>query len=181
MQKTLSANLTGKYIICSCEGTAEEVIMNILLDNECLIFSRSDLIDNKVTRHRTGAAIQREFLHKDYAKDVCIVRILDSKNENFKLDTLYRDRFPVYSIYTKPEIELLIIIAEHLYDDFLKHKSKQKPSDYLKNHLKKCNFKSKKFVEDYWQDVNKLVTAIQQYNAKHSSQNEYNIYHLLKH
>ena len=25
------------YVVCSCEGAAEEAVMDILLDNECLI------------------------------------------------------------------------------------------------------------------------------------------------
>lgn len=34
------------YVLCICEGKAEEDIMNMLLDMDMLVFSRSDLIDN---------------------------------------------------------------------------------------------------------------------------------------
>lgn len=40
------------YILCICEGTAEEEVINMLLDNNKLIFTREDLIDCKVIRTR---------------------------------------------------------------------------------------------------------------------------------
>lgn len=34
-------------IACICEGGAEHAIMDILLDNSAIIFSKSDLLDEK--------------------------------------------------------------------------------------------------------------------------------------
>ncbi len=34
----------AKYKACICEGSAENAIIDILLDNELLIFSREDLL-----------------------------------------------------------------------------------------------------------------------------------------
>ena len=34
-----------KYIACICEGAAERVIMNVLLDNNKLKFTREDLLE----------------------------------------------------------------------------------------------------------------------------------------
>ena len=36
-----------KYIACICEGTAERVIMNLLLDNDKLNFVREDLLEEE--------------------------------------------------------------------------------------------------------------------------------------
>lgn len=36
----------SKYIACICEGTAERVIIDLLLDNDRLIFSRDDLLEH---------------------------------------------------------------------------------------------------------------------------------------
>lgn len=44
--------LADQYVICICEGTAEEVIMETLLDNDCLMFNRRNLVDRDVTRIR---------------------------------------------------------------------------------------------------------------------------------
>lgn len=46
--------LADQYVICICEGTAEKVIMEILLDNDCLMFNRRNLVDRDVTRIRTA-------------------------------------------------------------------------------------------------------------------------------
>lgn len=32
--------LADGYVICICEGAAEETIMNLLLDHDCLCFTR---------------------------------------------------------------------------------------------------------------------------------------------
>lgn len=49
----------GDYlIICSCEGTAEEDIINWLLDEDKLLFSREDLIYKNITRLRTAKKIE---------------------------------------------------------------------------------------------------------------------------
>lgn len=47
----------SKYIACICEGTAEQVIINILLDNNKLIFDRKNLLEEDVLRSRSGQKI----------------------------------------------------------------------------------------------------------------------------
>ena len=42
----------SKYVACICEGTAEEVIMEILLDNDRLFFDRSQLLEETLIRCR---------------------------------------------------------------------------------------------------------------------------------
>lgn len=71
----------GPYVLCICEGTAEEAIIDLLLDNDMLQFSRSQLINNhKVTRIRKVRDIENQFLNIDYSdRGLIILRILDSK------------------------------------------------------------------------------------------------------
>ena len=38
----------AKYKACICEGSAENAIMDILLDNDLLIFTREELLEEKV-------------------------------------------------------------------------------------------------------------------------------------
>ncbi|MGM9978218.1 MAG: hypothetical protein ACI33J_05425 [Clostridium sp.] len=40
----------GKYKACICEGSAEQAIMDILLDEHLLIFERDDMLDEQVIR-----------------------------------------------------------------------------------------------------------------------------------
>lgn len=37
----------AKYKACICEGAAESAIMDVLLDNNLLIFDREDLLEEK--------------------------------------------------------------------------------------------------------------------------------------
>ena len=79
------------YVVCSCEGAAEEAVMDMLLDNECLIFDRKSLVGRKVTRRRKAEDIQQQFLNRDFSPyKVSIIRILDSRSEKFKLGKLYK-------------------------------------------------------------------------------------------
>jgi len=174
--------LQDEYVICICEGAAEETITNLLLDNDLLLFNRTNLVGKEITRKRKGSEIENLFLHRDYTKAVNIIRILDSKGEKFRLGKLYAERYPVYNIYTRPEIEMLLILAEGHYQKYLqKAKSSQKPSFYCKTELfVKEHIKSKDFLLSYFSNANQLVSAIQQYDQVASKKNEANLCHLLK-
>ena len=56
----------SKYIACICEGTAEQVIINILLDNNKLIFDRKDLLEEDVLRSRSGQKFEQQYLRKGF-------------------------------------------------------------------------------------------------------------------
>jgi len=150
------------YIICVCEGAAEEAIMNALVDANVLIFSRMQLVDEKVTRMRKASEIQTTFLRRDYEKPVDIVRILDSETDRFRLGSLYADRFQVYNVYTKPEIEMLRILSEKKYEAF--KKSRKTPNKYcLEDLFSGENVKGKAFLQKYFQDTDRLFRAIDEY------------------
>ncbi len=171
------------YVVCSCEGAAEEAVMDMLLDNECLIFGRKSLVGRKVTRRRKAEDIQQQFLNRDFSPyKVSILRILDSRSEKFKLGKLYEKRFPVYTVRTTPEIEMLLIIAENEDMEYRQqHKTRCKPSEYCQNVLKLgSTIKSNDFWHDYFFDVNKLLNALRKYHERWSNKDEYSIYDLLK-
>ena len=44
----------SKYKACICEGSAEKAIMNILLDNDLLIFKREELLEEEVLSCRSA-------------------------------------------------------------------------------------------------------------------------------
>lgn len=44
----------AKYKACICEGSAENAIMDILLDNDLLIFTREEMLEEEVIRCRDG-------------------------------------------------------------------------------------------------------------------------------
>lgn len=151
----------GKYKACICEGNAEEAIIDILVDNGLLIFTREEMLEEKIIRCRSASKFESKYLRKEYNDTISIIRILDSRRENFKLSKAYKHKVDVINIITAPEIEMLIIFKENKYTQF--KKSGMKPSDFCKIELKMTDVKSYDFVKNYFQDADSLVAAIHKY------------------
>lgn len=149
---------SGYHPVISCEGTAEKVTVDILLEADALVFPEADVVD--VTRLRKASDIQDNYLNLDYDWPVCIVRVLDSRKERFKLGNLYAGRFPVVSYVTHPEIEVLPIIREGAWRRW--HGGRMKPSDFCKQELGMREVKREGFLRDYW-DADSLTAAAREY------------------
>ncbi|MDS0528084.1 hypothetical protein NNC19_20525 [Clostridium sp. SHJSY1] len=147
------------YIACICEGSAEEAIMDLLLENNKLIFSKEQLLEEKVIRSRGAKNFESKYLRKAFGKKITVLRILDSRGENFKLSAAYKDKVKVINIITAPEIEMLVIYKEGKYTEY--KKSGKKPSEYCKENLKYGHVvKNYEFVKNYFKDIDELVKAI---------------------
>lgn len=171
--------LEDSLVACICEGGAETVIMNMLLDNDLLIFNRQQLIDEEVLKRMSAKEFQKNYLHFAYDKKIIILRIIDSRSEKFPLSEIYRCQVEVINVITAPEIEMLIIINENKYNDFCK--KKKKPSEYCKQVLKMNNVKSRIFIREYFSNIDDLVKSIREYCRVHKKRkNEYNLCDLLK-
>lgn len=155
--------INDRIIACICEGSAESVIINKLIDAERLIFSRNELLDNEVIRCRSARKFEDQYLGKGFTKKISIYRILDSRRETFKLRKAYQSKVDVINVITAPEIEMLIIVHERKFSEYSKVKSNTKPSEFCKNSLKYSEVKSTKFIEDYFSDIDVLVRAIEEY------------------
>lgn len=168
----------AKYKACICEGSAESAIIDILVDNELLIFNREEMLEEQVIRCRSAKNFEKEYLSKEFDAPISIIRILDSRRENFHLSKAYEPKINVINIITAPEIEMLIIHNEGVYDRY--KRSGKKPSDFCKTELKMKNVKSQKFVQEYFRDANMLVKAIKEYKRKANIPNgEYTLFDLL--
>lgn len=170
----------SKYVACICEGTAEEVIVDKLLEADRLIFTREDLLENELIRTRGAAAFEQRYLRKGYREKITVLRILDSRRERFKVSKAYEHKIAaVYNVITAPEIEILIILNEGRYDAY--KRSRKKPSDFCKEDLKMGNVKSREFVNNYFSDVNCLIVAIREYyRVSNMPSGEYALIDLLK-
>lgn len=82
----------AKYKACICEGAAESAIMDILLDHGLLIFSREEMLEEEVIRCREGKKFEENYLRKGFKDKISVIRILDSRRENFKLGKAYASR-----------------------------------------------------------------------------------------
>lgn len=169
----------ARYIACICEGSAEHAIMDILLDNELLIFTRGEMLEEEVIRCREGKKFEIKYLRKDFADKISVIRVLDSRRENFELSKAYEGKVDIINVITAPEIEMLIVFNEDRYNDF--KKSKKKPSDFCKENLKMHEVKSYKFVKTYFSNPAILVAAIKKYHKIANVQKgEYTLLDLLK-
>ena len=63
----------AKYKACICEGAAENAIMDILLDEELLVFSREEMLEESVIRCRDGKKFEQKYLRKGFAEKISAV------------------------------------------------------------------------------------------------------------
>lgn len=172
--------LKTSLIACICEGGAETAIMNILIDNNLLIFNRKQLIDESVINRTSVKEFEKRYLRREYDQRILILRIIDSRREKFNLSKAYRCQVDIINVITAPEIEILIIVSKSKYDDFCRS-GIQKPSEYCKSVLKINNVKSPKFIKKYFNNTNFLVRSIKEYSRVHrQSNNENTLFDLLK-
>ena len=61
----------AKYKACICEGSAENAIM--------------EMLEEEVIRCRDGKRFEEKYLRKSFLEKISVIRILDSRRENFKL------------------------------------------------------------------------------------------------
>lgn len=145
------------HAIISCEGTAEQVVAEKLLEADALVVPAENVIG--VTRKRSAAGIKEDYLNYDYPWPVCIVRVLDSRTEKFSLGKLYA-RFRVLSFITYPEAEILAVMREGAWDKW--KRSGKKPSDFCKQDLGMSEIKSNEFLTVYW-DVDSIAATAREY------------------
>ena len=66
----------ANYKACICEGSAENAIMDILLDYNLLIFNREEMIEEEVIRcrearhHTNGVSDIKENIQKNLKKNI---------------------------------------------------------------------------------------------------------------
>lgn len=130
----------AKYKACICEGSAEEAIIDILVDNDLLIFNREEMLEERVIRCRSAKRFEERYLRKGFDEQISVIRILDSRREEFRLSKAYEQKIDVVNVITAPEIEMLIIHAEGAYDQF--KRSGKKPSEFCKINLRMHDVKS---------------------------------------
>ena len=190
MRESLENLLKTGHVICILEGSAEEVIIKRLFKNNNLIFKSGDTYDGndlirEFSRTRQAEKFAEEFLEMDYGeRHVNILRVLDSKKEEFSLGKVYEERIQsgeirIFNILTRPEIEMLIIINEGHYQKFTNRGGSIKANIYCKTELNFNKVKNKEFVSDYFSDIDMLINNIKKYNKLHSRGSEYNIFDLL--
>ncbi len=154
-------------ILILCEGAAEKVAIDLLLDNNKLKITRDDLLGLTPyqARQLTNPTVNNEL--KNYNNEVIIYRVGDCQNDNFKIPLNLRhivSKTRIFKYATKPEFEVLLLINEKIYD---KYNNKIDPNELAKSNIrinKKKYDKSKAFVIKYYgNNVKSLVDNIIEY------------------
>ncbi len=148
-----------KYTACICEGGAERVILDMLLDHNRLIFSRKELLEEEILKLRRGKDFEDRYLRREFHGKITVYRVLDSHREKFKIGKAYQNKVDVINVITAPEIEMLIICNEGKYKDYVKRKN-MSPSEYCKTVLGMKYVKSIAFVERYFADIYVLEKSL---------------------
>ena len=108
-------------VACICEGGAESAIIDMLVDADKLIFSREEMLNEEVIRCRNGKEFERRYLRKGFESKITILRVLDSHSEGFRMSPAYKHKVDIIKVVTSPEIEMLLILAECKYDEYIKN------------------------------------------------------------
>lgn len=168
--------LKKRYVLFSCEGSAEGAVIQVLYDNDLMVVPCERVVmdavwdDRPYTRLRKASAIAGQYFGVDYAVDgaegLAIARIVDSRAPKFELPRRQQNGTEVVSFVTRPEIEMLLIHAEGAYKTWLSASKKNrqlKPSDFCKQQLGLSDVKEMGFLKEYWADSDKLVWAIREH------------------
>jgi len=137
-------------IVLGCEGQSEVLLVLDLLSKETLIFDKKDILDRRPIHFRQPREIAPLIDILPIEEEIVFYRIGDTQNDEYNLSCLSarKDRISVVKVCTKPEIEILIIINEHLYDEYLKQKSKMMPKQFVKAYVSEyTNFKD--YIENH--------------------------------
>lgn len=164
------------FVALIAEGSAENAILELLLDNNALKFRWEDVFEEEIIRTRSGKNFARTHLNKDIPKKIKVYRILDSTKENFKVPVVYQKKLikPVINIYTRPEIEILLIIYHGDYNHYYNQRKYKKPSLYAKTNYKHDMKKIKGYqdVYDFWKNhFSDLIKSILKYKQLHNKKN----------
>ena len=164
-------------ILVMCEGPNEKAVVEMLLDAGRLKFSKDDLVGLNVyhARQLTSSIIKTNL--SIYTGDFEVYRIGDTLTDKLSVPLDYRERIKgIRKFCTKPELEILLLIADGKDAEFEKVKAgkdRKGPKAFCKanvvyNHKRYDN--STQFYLDYFgSDIDSLVTAITKYKQKHGA------------
>ena len=122
-----------------CEGPNEKDVVEMLLDAGRMEFSRDDLVGLTVYHaHQLTAPVIKTAL-SIYTGEFEVYRIGDTMTDKLSVPADYRDRIKGVSKFcTKPELEMLLIIAEGKETAFEKVKAgkkRMKAKDFSKANI----------------------------------------------
>lgn len=179
MNSEVETLLKNRFVLFSCERTAEGVVIQVLYGNDLLVVPGERVVKDEAlvkrpyTRTRSAAKIAEQYFSMDYGVDgaegLTVARIIDSRSAKFEFPKRKQNGTKVLSFVTRPEIEMLVIHNEGAFSQWQSSSRKDRqlrPSDFCVRELHMADIKEKQFLERYWSDPGKLVTAIEKHARK---------------
>lgn len=157
-----------KYLVMT-EGICEKSLIDILLERNLFIYCTYQLVYEQVFHARQLTTVLKDMIDQlPFDERVEIIRVGDKLNDVLEVDKDYVDRIiKITKICIKPEFEILHILNERLYDDYLKVKSKISPSEFYKGKNKMYR-KTYKINYDYFNALSdeQLLDLFENYKKK---------------
>ena len=122
----------------------------------------------------------KEYLYP--GNDIIIIRVGDKQSDKLNIPKEYEGKFngEITKYCTLPELEIILIISENLWDKYQKVKSKKTPKEFAKENISYNGRKYKNdtlFYREYYGDSpEKLVSAIKVYKQKHKTHKKDELY-----
>ena len=142
-----------KYLIL-CEGLNEVTIINILLDNNLLRFTRDDLIGLEIYHARQLVPFLVSQILQYNSNVLQVIRIGDKLNDELKIPISLEhilSKQQIINCRTHPELEILLIINQNLFSKYNKQKSSIRVKDFAKENVL---FNGEKYnnTSQFWYD-----------------------------
>ena len=170
-----------KYLIL-LEGKTEQYFIDMLIEEGIFKIDVNDMIDMRPHHQRQLSTKFKPHLltlikQLQPEEKVEIIRIGDKMSDKLAIPKDIRNKIQSEKKYcTKPEFEILIIIDNDFYNEYLKVKSIQKPKTFIKEKLGKmvCNNKDENWIKSYFKDKN-IYNLLEEYKklSKHNKNELY--------
>lgn len=166
-------------IVLACEGKTEKILLQRLLDEGMLFFTRGEVFDHGPIHSRQLREYRPMLQSIDFQEHISIMRIGDTLTDELNLD-FFRHRvesglIDVTRYCTKPEIEIIAIIANGWMADY--RKTKLSPKTYIRQFHGDFDFIG--FIQNG--PIETIVSAICEYRrVKRNGAGEFYLAELLK-
>ena len=169
-----------KYLIL-LEGSTEKAFIEILMDKGIFAINADDMLDMRPHQKRQIDTYLLALIRQlDLDDKVKIIKIGDKMSDKLRIPKDIINKIESEEKYcTKPEFEMLLILAEGLTKEYGKVKSTIKPKSFAKEyivHNKDKYTNSSKWIKSYFEEWNtrnikNLLQSYKKYKHHHLNEN----------